>query len=159
MNRLNYRVKFECAVWKWNILLNNSLVLIWVIRSPHFIKTWNMCTSQRISKLLIDFHIWLGFRYTRKKLVSGLWDQKNSKVSGFPCEYCTKSFDLKSRRTRHIRDVHFKLKPFRCEICSRAFAQKSTLSTHIRSVHLNFNKSWRGEQTFFLDWGDKRWFL
>lgn len=56
----------------------------------------------------------------------------------FPCPYCCKTFKQSSNQKKHIRQVHFKLKPYGCEVsgCGKNFSQKSVLRTHFKTVHM-----------------------
>ena len=49
------------------------------------------------------------------------------------CPYCRKFYQGNLRR--HIKGVHFKVKPFKCEYCESRFSQKSDRFKHIKRIH------------------------
>lgn len=51
----------------------------------------------------------------------------------FTCHMCGKQFRDSGGLTRHLKDVHAKLKNFTCDLCSRAFASKATRDDHRRT--------------------------
>ncbi|KAL0110592.1 hypothetical protein PUN28_013880 [Cardiocondyla obscurior] len=51
----------------------------------------------------------------------------------FTCHVCGKQFRDSGGLTRHIKDVHAKLKNFTCDLCSKSFASKATREDHRRT--------------------------
>lgn len=51
----------------------------------------------------------------------------------FTCHICGKQFRDSGGLSRHLRDVHAKLKNFTCDLCSRSFASKATRDDHRRT--------------------------
>ncbi|XP_003705265.2 uncharacterized protein LOC100880762 isoform X2 [Megachile rotundata] len=51
----------------------------------------------------------------------------------FTCHVCGKQFRDSGGLSRHLRDVHAKLKNFTCDICSKSFASKATREDHRRT--------------------------
>ncbi|XP_019889785.1 zinc finger protein 696 isoform X4 [Ooceraea biroi] len=51
----------------------------------------------------------------------------------FTCHVCGKQFRDSGGLTRHLKDVHAKLKNFTCDLCGRSFASKATREDHRRT--------------------------
>ena len=51
----------------------------------------------------------------------------------FTCHVCGKQFRDSGGLSRHLKDVHAKLKNFTCDICSKSFASKATREDHRRT--------------------------
>ncbi|XP_071648808.1 uncharacterized protein [Temnothorax longispinosus] len=51
----------------------------------------------------------------------------------FTCHVCGKQFRDSGGLTRHLKDVHAKLKNFTCDLCKRSFASKATREDHRRT--------------------------
>lgn len=51
----------------------------------------------------------------------------------FTCHVCGKQFRDSGGLTRHLKDVHAKLKNFMCDLCGRSFASKATRDDHRRT--------------------------
>jgi len=51
----------------------------------------------------------------------------------FTCHVCGKQFRDSGGLTRHLKDVHAKLKNFTCDLCGRSFASKATRDDHRRT--------------------------
>ncbi|XP_067216271.1 zinc finger imprinted 3-like isoform X2 [Linepithema humile] len=51
----------------------------------------------------------------------------------FTCHVCGKQFRDSGGLTRHLKDVHAKLKNFMCDLCGRSFASKATREDHRRT--------------------------
>ncbi|XP_011636319.1 zinc finger protein 271-like [Pogonomyrmex barbatus] len=51
----------------------------------------------------------------------------------FTCHVCGKQFRDSGGLTRHVKDVHAKLKNFTCDLCDRSFASKATREDHRRT--------------------------
>ena len=51
------------------------------------------------------------------------------------CGDCKKSFATVGSYTRHLRMIHYKLKPLSCRVCRHAFYQRSDLKKHIQRQH------------------------
>lgn len=51
----------------------------------------------------------------------------------FTCHVCGKQFRDSGGLTRHLKDVHAKLKNFTCDLCNRSFASKATRDDHRRT--------------------------
>lgn len=60
----------------------------------------------------------------------------SSREAAHTCSYCNRMFGQASNLNKHIRVVHWKLRPFSCMTCSKTFAQRSVARNHFRSVHL-----------------------
>ncbi|XP_055541396.1 zinc finger and SCAN domain-containing protein 2-like isoform X2 [Wyeomyia smithii] len=54
----------------------------------------------------------------------------------FACPHCTKSFRISQGLSRHVHDVHEKLRSYRCDICGNSFGNKRNLTEH-RYLHSN----------------------
>lgn len=51
------------------------------------------------------------------------------------CADCNRSFATVGSYTRHLRMIHYKLRPLNCEICGHAFYQRSDLKKHVQRQH------------------------
>ncbi|CAK9822730.1 Zinc finger protein 567 [Anthophora retusa] len=51
----------------------------------------------------------------------------------FTCHVCGKQFRDSGGLSRHLKDVHAKLKNFTCDICGKSFASKATRDDHRRT--------------------------
>ncbi|XP_014481734.1 PREDICTED: zinc finger protein 260-like isoform X2 [Dinoponera quadriceps] len=51
----------------------------------------------------------------------------------FTCHVCGKQFRDSGGLSRHLKDVHAKLKNFTCDLCDRSFASKATREDHRRT--------------------------
>ena len=51
------------------------------------------------------------------------------------CSDCKKTFATVGSYTRHLRMIHYKLKPLSCHVCHHAFYQRSDLKKHIQRQH------------------------
>ncbi|XP_024938892.1 histone-lysine N-methyltransferase PRDM9 isoform X6 [Cephus cinctus] len=51
----------------------------------------------------------------------------------FTCHICGKQFRDSGGLSRHLKDVHAKVKNFSCDICGRSFASKATRDDHRRT--------------------------
>ena len=51
------------------------------------------------------------------------------------CAECNRSFATVGSYTRHLRMIHYKLRPLNCEICGHAFYQRSDLKKHVQRQH------------------------
>lgn len=51
----------------------------------------------------------------------------------FTCHVCGKQFRDSGGLTRHLKDVHAKLKNFTCDLCGKSFASKATRDDHRRT--------------------------
>ncbi|XP_028520858.1 zinc finger protein 680 isoform X2 [Apis cerana] len=51
----------------------------------------------------------------------------------FTCHVCGKQFRDSGGLSRHLKDVHAKLKNFTCDICGKSFASKATREDHRRT--------------------------
>ncbi|XP_078035979.1 uncharacterized protein LOC144469489 isoform X3 [Augochlora pura] len=51
----------------------------------------------------------------------------------FTCQICGKQFRDSGGLSRHLKDVHEKLKNFTCDICGKSFASKATREDHRRT--------------------------
>lgn len=52
------------------------------------------------------------------------------------CIYCKRSFGQVGNLNKHVRTVHFGLRPYSCKECGKKFSQKSVEKNHFRAVHL-----------------------
>lgn len=55
------------------------------------------------------------------------------------CKECNRSFATVGSYTRHLRMIHYKLRPLNCETCGHAFYQRSDLKKHIQRQHQRDN--------------------
>ena len=52
------------------------------------------------------------------------------------CMECEKSYIQRNHLLRHVRAVHFKIRPYMCHICDRnTFTSTTALNEHIKGVH------------------------
>ena len=55
----------------------------------------------------------------------------------FHCNLCSSTFTVKSSLTKHIDQIHNKIR-YSCEFCEKSFTSKQNLKHHIESVHEDF---------------------
>ncbi len=63
-------------------------------------------------------------------------------TSGNPnqCHLCKKSFQIKTRLVRHLKNVHFDgSRDFLCTICGKSFKERGSQLKHERNVHTTVN--------------------
>jgi len=51
------------------------------------------------------------------------------------CKDCNRGFATVGSYTRHLRMIHYKLRPLNCDVCGHAFYQRSDLKKHIQRQH------------------------
>lgn len=56
--------------------------------------------------------------------------------SYFECDYCHKTFDIKSQLERHMY-IHLKVRPYKCVDCQRKFKKSCNLKVHIVKKHID----------------------
>lgn len=61
----------------------------------------------------------------------------NASLSDTQCNLCHKKFSQKCTRDRHIRAVHWKVKPFVCKFCGMKTAYINDLIKHAANKHLD----------------------
>ncbi|KDQ17006.1 hypothetical protein BOTBODRAFT_43140 [Botryobasidium botryosum FD-172 SS1] len=66
-------------------------------------------------------------------LTPDLQETPDPRVCPYP--QCLRHFNSRSRRDRHVNDVHTKKTTFECPYCPRVATQKSNLKTHIKNKH------------------------
>lgn len=54
------------------------------------------------------------------------------------CTICGNTFSLLSNLTKHIDEVHYKMRPFECHHCNRKFSRRHSVKRHIQLKH-DFN--------------------
>ena len=54
----------------------------------------------------------------------------------FPCAQCDKRFSKASEVTKHVKEIHQKIKEFPCKKCEKSFVQFSELKQHFEKVHV-----------------------
>jgi KRAB domain-containing zinc finger protein len=59
--------------------------------------------------------------------------QTHTRERLFPCAICAKSFTVASSLTRHVRDVHDKIKAYECGYCERSLASRVARDEHQRT--------------------------
>ena len=64
----------------------------------------------------------------------GAGNNSNNKLRKY-CNECKKGFATVGSYTRHLRMIHYKLKPLSCHVCHHAFYQRSDLKKHIQRQH------------------------
>ena len=74
---------------------------------------------------------------TEKKEILDHDKSVNQSMSRKKCLECDKTFSHVENMSRHIDEVHRKLKPYICTICQTKFARKHRLNRHIEVVHKN----------------------
>ena len=52
----------------------------------------------------------------------------------FNCNLCSSTFTVKSSLTKHISQIHDKIR-YSCELCEKSFTSRQNLKFHIESVH------------------------
>ena len=52
----------------------------------------------------------------------------------FSCNLCSSTFSVKSSLTKHIDQIHNKIR-YSCDLCEKSFTSKQNLKFHIESVH------------------------
>ena len=52
----------------------------------------------------------------------------------FHCNLCSSTFTVKSSLTKHIDQIHNKIR-YSCDLCEKSFTSKQNLKFHIESVH------------------------
>ena len=52
----------------------------------------------------------------------------------FSCNLCSSTFTVKSSLTKHIDQIHNKIR-YSCKLCEKSFTSKQNLKFHIESVH------------------------
>lgn len=62
-------------------------------------------------------------------------DELNLKKNN-TCDYCLRTFGQVGNLNKHVRTVHFGLRPYTCQECGKSFSQKSVEQNHFRAVHL-----------------------
>lgn len=75
----------------------------------------------------------------------------------FACPYCTKSFRIYQGLSRHVHELHEKLRPYRCDTCGNCFVNKRNLTDH-QYLHTDervyacnhCNKSFRQRSALFM---------
>ncbi len=62
-------------------------------------------------------------------------------TSGNPnqCHLCGKSFQIKTRLVRHLKNVHYGSRDFLCNLCGKSFKEKGSQLKHERNVHATVN--------------------
>ena len=55
--------------------------------------------------------------------------------SAVPCPDCGKLMSGRASLSRHIRDVHLKLKPWKCQLCNTSFTRRRNLDNHVVMLH------------------------
>ena len=83
-------------------------------------------------------------------------ESKHLNLKRYKCEYqgCKHSCSVPSNLTKHIKNVHLKIKPHKCQNypnCDAAFAYKRDLQFHIEAVHLNIVHKWQSCEVTFTD--------
>ena len=53
------------------------------------------------------------------------------------CHQCEKTLKNVQHFKRHIKQVHFQVKPFKCEVCKKDWTTPQKLRRHFDMVHLN----------------------
>jgi len=55
----------------------------------------------------------------------------------FKCDYCDKTFVLRSSRTNHVMAAHYieTGRQLNCDQCDKCFSRKKRLDDHIKTVH------------------------
>ena len=65
--------------------------------------------------------------------------KQHSEDGKFACEYCGKSFALKSNLQSHQK-IHDLDKPFGCDKCDKTYKQRNSLREHVLRSHDNISK-------------------
>ena len=65
--------------------------------------------------------------------------KQHSEDGKFACEYCGKSFALKSNLQNHQK-IHDLDKPFGCDKCEKTYKQRNSLREHVLRSHDNISK-------------------
>jgi len=57
------------------------------------------------------------------------------------CKDCNRGFATVGSYTRHLRMIHYKLRPLNCDVCGHAFYQRSDLKKHMQRQHQKENQN------------------
>ena len=62
-------------------------------------------------------------------------EQVHEKIRNFSCTVCPKAFARREHLKIHVKNVHEKVKDHICQICATSFGESSSLDRHVKSVH------------------------
>ena len=83
-------------------------------------------------------------QFMRHSRLNPILNSRNGNTAGAPqepsdmkkyCKDCNRSFATVGSYTRHLRMIHYKLRPLTCDTCGHAFYQRSDLKKHIQRQH------------------------
>ena len=62
--------------------------------------------------------------------------ENHERIKNFKCESCDKTFVSQGELTRHVKDVHLKIRSIRCDLCNKDLAGGFfNLKKHMRRIH------------------------
>ena len=78
-----------------------------------------------------------GKSYTTKASLRNHVNFTHKNEDTYPCTLCDFVFKRKQNMTRHIKDVHHKIKDFKCEVCSQAFCSNTVSTSYYKYKYIH----------------------
>lgn len=89
-----------------------------------------ICSKAFFHKYRLQHHIEKDHN-TEKEILSESVQPENL----YKCDKCTFQTSHKRNKVRHMREVHWKIRPYRCRLCHETFFRSYKLHGHITSAH------------------------